>query len=99
MDVPAEAEGPPAVPHRSDSEVTASVPSAPPKPGRRNLSAPVTQTSPPRVTTAETSTPQALALSIVVVNYRRPDESIALCRQLDQSDAVRSSHAEVVLVD
>ncbi|MFL5330426.1 MAG: glycosyltransferase family 2 protein [Gemmataceae bacterium] len=43
--------------------------------------------------------PATTALSVIVVNYRRPDESISLCEQLDHSDAVRSGMAEVVVVD
>ena len=39
------------------------------------------------------------ALSIVVVNYRRPADAISLCEQLDQSDLIRGGQGEVILVD
>lgn len=45
------------------------------------------------------SAPPALALSVVIVNFRRLSSTIQLVEQLDQSIALRDAQAQVVLVD
>uniref|UniRef100_UPI00397ADA85 hypothetical protein n=1 Tax=Salmonella sp. SAL4435 TaxID=3159890 RepID=UPI00397ADA85 len=49
--------------------------------------------------TSRSATNSALAISVVVVNFRRPDQTAALARQLDASDCLRSGQAEIVIVD
>lgn len=48
---------------------------------------------------APQSVATAPAVSVVVVNFRRPDCTSKLARQLDTADAMRSGQAEIVLVD
>ncbi len=62
-------------------------------------SAPTVSANPARSASAHLDAPPSKALSIVVVNYRRRDDSVQLTNQLDRSDAVRGDHAEIVIVD
>lgn len=56
-------------------------------------------TAPKKTARPTPSAAPSLALSVVVVNFRRLTATTQLVEQLDRSDALRDAQAEVVLVD